>query len=214
MQNRINISIEHMRVMRIFIKHLHYFSNSAKNKYELGIDTPFQYNSSSGFVSPNLNDPLDEFRKNLWSPKYPLQKNLYIFLRLIFNRWPNDFSFRIPLETWLSFIQPWRYIPGKNNSNEMNQNYDWKSFVVENIFFYTNLFRQVINRISKQLDLNANNSLLIYRVLKVFSQDNIKGWIKEAEINFLNSTDMSMHYNRSNYTLFSSIRHSIHASPG
>mgnify|MGYP001506296891 CR=1 FL=1 len=188
-----NITIEHMRVVRIFIKHLHYFSNSSimKNKYnDYSIISSGDQINSGGFISGSLNASLDDLKRSLWTSKYMIQKNLYSFLRIVFDRWPNDSSFRIPLETWLSYIQPWRYIPGHNSNETLNNldRYDWRRFIDENIVFYTVLFRQVITRITKQLDLcSANNSLLLYRVLKVFGQDNLKEMMKKSEMKFFNN---------------------------
>nr|XP_046915881.1 LOW QUALITY PROTEIN: sphingomyelin phosphodiesterase 4-like [Dermatophagoides farinae] len=195
--HQFNVTIEHMRVVRIFIKHLHYFSNNShmKNKYnDYSVISSGDQINSGGFVSGSLNASLDELKRSLWSgTKYSIQKNLYAFLRIVFDRWPNDSTFRIPLETWLSYIQPWRYIPGRNSNETLTHDrYDWRRFIDENIVFYTTLFRQVITRMARQLDLgSANNSLLLFRVLKVFSQDSLKEMMKESEIKFLNAGDLS-----------------------
>lgn len=37
------------------------------------------------------------------------QKNIYLFLKEAMQHWPIDSSFRLVEETWLSYIQPWRY---------------------------------------------------------------------------------------------------------
>ncbi|OTF82988.1 hypothetical protein BLA29_001213 [Euroglyphus maynei] len=191
-----NITIEHMRVVRIFIKHLHYFGNTSimKNKYnDYSVISSGDQINSGGFISGSLNASLDDIKRSLWTSKYMIQKNLYAFLRIVFDRWPNDASFRIPLETWLSYIQPWRYVPGRNSTETLNHDrYDWCRFIDENIVFYTVLFRQVITRMTKQLDLSsANNSLLLYRVLKVFGQDSLNKMMKKAENKFLNTGDLS-----------------------
>lgn len=223
-------TVEHMRAIRSLVKHLHYFANSSHKRgndfHNSSLHT--QYNSG-GIVTAEVNDPLDELRRNLWSSKYLIQKKLYQFLKLAFDRWPNDSSFRVPLETWLSYIQPWRYISKsvslrKQNDEQLNdsQNSDiseWKRFIMENLFFYTIIFRQVIDRISKILDLNSTSSaLLLFRMTKVFAQNHLSEWIKESELNLLNGGDLAFNFRLHNSTnlLSPSLKHisNNHSSGG
>lgn len=77
-----------MRIVRVLIKQLHAFSDSAKCD-----DTH-----------------LSELKK-LAFPM--IQGKFYVFIRNLIHRWPLDGSFRLVLELWLTYIQPWRY-PANN----------------------------------------------------------------------------------------------------
>lgn len=218
------LTVDHMRAIRSLVKHLHYFSNSGnkRNSDFNNSSLHTQYNSG-GIVTAEINDPLDELRRNLWSSKYLIQKKLYQFLKLAFDRWPNDSSFRAPLETWLSYIQPWRYIskisPMRKQSDELNDSSnsdisEWKRFIIENLFFYTIIFRQVIDRISKILDLNSTSSaFLLFRMTKVFAQNHLCEWIKESELNLLNGGDLAFNFRLHNSTnlLSPSLKHISHS---
>ncbi|KAK7083223.1 sphingomyelin phosphodiesterase 4, neutral membrane (neutral sphingomyelinase-3) [Halocaridina rubra] len=161
-------SSDHVRVVRMLIKHLHFFSNSAK----------------SGQPSP-----LDDLRKNLWGM---YRKSLYQFLRHTFSHWPLDSSFRLVLETWLSYIQPWRYTEYANVIRSPPQStfdFDtqrvveakWQGFVAENLLFYSLLFYHLLCRLFR-LDLSApKNAQILFRVAKVFSQPNLCSFIREIE---------------------------------
>ncbi|KAJ6216535.1 hypothetical protein RDWZM_007692 [Blomia tropicalis] len=215
-----NCTIEHMRVIRVLVKHLHYFSNSNRKKNcdlnNTSVHTQF---NSGGIVTSEAIDPLDDLRRNLWSSKYHIQKKLYQFLRFSFDRWPNDSSFRVPLETWLSYIQPWRYTTytksrnsKEDNNDTENQSLDhleWKRFISENLFFYTTIFRQVINRIVVILDLNSTSSaFLLYRMTKVFAQDRLCELIKESEQNLHNGHGFGFNLRANTNNLLSpSIKH-------
>jgi len=50
-------------------------------------------------------------------PRY-IQKPLYAFLKHSIEKWPLDTSFRPILETWLTFIQPWRYTVNATGSGD------------------------------------------------------------------------------------------------
>lgn len=77
---------EYMRIIRALIKQLHAFSASAK------ID--------------------DTYMCELKKIAIPMVAGkFYICLRNLIHRWPLDGSFRLLLELWLTYIQPWRYPP-------------------------------------------------------------------------------------------------------
>nr|XP_027226793.1 sphingomyelin phosphodiesterase 4-like isoform X1 [Penaeus vannamei] len=161
-------SSDHVRVVRMLIKHLHFFTNSAKS------------------AQPS---PLDDLRKNVWTM---YRKSLFQFLHHTFNHWPLDSSFRLVLETWLSYIQPWRYTdysPISRSPTQTAADTDtqrmvegkWQGFIAENLLFYTLLFYHLICRLFR-LDLSApKNAHILFRVTKVFSQANLGSYIREIE---------------------------------
>lgn len=75
---------EYIRIIRFGIKQLHAFVDSGKKDIS----------------------PTGELKKMVLPM---IQGKMYIFLRHLIHRWPLDGSFRLLLELWLSFIQPWRY---------------------------------------------------------------------------------------------------------
>lgn len=75
---------EYVRIIRVLVKQLHAFAHSAKAD--------------------------DTHMGELKKVALPMvQGKIYTFLRNLVHRWPLDGSFRLVLELWLSFIQPWRY---------------------------------------------------------------------------------------------------------
>lgn len=84
---------EHIRLVRAFIKTLHEFANSARGD----------------------RSAMDELKKVILPS---VQGKIYIFLKKAIHHWPLDSSFRLILEAWLSFIQPWRYVPKMIYSND------------------------------------------------------------------------------------------------
>jgi sphingomyelin phosphodiesterase 4 len=176
-------NIDQMTAVRIVIKHLHSFSNS------------FTYSQ----ISHINNQGLAEIKQAIWTVKYPLQKRLYNFIKVAFNRWPLDYTFRQPLEAWLSYIQPWRYVKiGNNEYNSDLEDLDgnsrsntlidvpsvdnhWKNFISDNLLYYTVIFSLLIDRLIN-LDLSSSrNSLMLFRVIKVYSQPGFLVLLKEAE---------------------------------
>lgn len=152
----------HVRTVRLFVKHVHYFYNShAENIRHLRSDYPWEH------VNPNI--------MNNFAPK------LYDFLLHCFEIWPREHTFRIVLETWLSFIQPWRYVKiGQGIPSDAPVSNDWYSFVYQHRRFYSSLFQVAIRKF-KCMDLStAGNSLLLFRVAKVYKQRNLITLIDQA----------------------------------
>lgn len=174
-------NIDQMTSVRIVIKHLHNFSNS------------FTYNP----VGHANNQGLAEIKQAVWTSKYPLQRRLYTFIKVAFNRWPMDYNFRQPLEAWLSYIQPWRYVKMNSDQNNdfdeldgnrsaclidvLNNDNHWRNFISDNLLYYTVIFNLLINRLLR-LDLSSSrNALMLYRVIKVYSQPGFLLLLRDAE---------------------------------
>uniref|UniRef100_A0A8C8K141 Sphingomyelin phosphodiesterase 4 n=1 Tax=Oncorhynchus tshawytscha TaxID=74940 RepID=A0A8C8K141_ONCTS len=117
-----------------------------------------------------------------------VQQKLYVFLQHCFSHWPLDASFRAVLETWLSYIQPWRYT-GENTNPQTDQNKGvpekWGLFVQENLLMYTKLFQGFLNRVVRIDLVNVKNALMVFRVAKVFAQPNLSEMIQKGEQLFL-----------------------------
>lgn len=190
-------NIDQMTAVRIVIKHLHNFSNS------------FTYNS----VGHTNSQGLAEIKQAIWTSKYPLQRRLYTFMKIAFNRWPMDYTFRQPLEAWLSYIQPWRYV---KLGNEFSSDFDdldgratslidaplvdnhWRNFISDNLLYYTVIFSLFINRLLR-LDLSSSrNALMLFRVIKVYSQPGFLTLLRDTEqAIYRNNLEHSMSLNTS-----------------
>lgn len=141
---------EFMRIARILVKQLHYFSNSA----DMDLSS------------------LSVLRRQAQTM---LTAAVYPFLNVVTARWPLDTSFLNVLEFWLSFIQPWRYVHDRElaalaSEKPIEIPQKFKAFVKENLNCYTQIFVKIISRFLK-MDLNSNkNVYMMFRMIKVFSQ--------------------------------------------
>ena len=70
-----------LRIVRMMIKHLHFFANSG---------------------GPLDVTPLDVLKRSVLQN---IKKRIYLLFKYVFSHWPHDSSFRLVLETWLSYIQ-------------------------------------------------------------------------------------------------------------
>ncbi|XP_076653758.1 sphingomyelin phosphodiesterase 4 [Halictus rubicundus] len=157
---------EHIRLVRAFIKTLHEFANSATG----------------------AKSAMDELKRIILPS---VQGKIYTFLRKAIHHWPLDSSFRLILETWLSFIQPWRYFPGISYTKEgkleeeergkIHDAYRWLPFVANNLLAYTAIFQQLVPRFMRTDLVAPKNALMLFRVTKVFSQPHLAKMICEIE---------------------------------
>lgn len=183
-------SLEHVRLVRMLLKHVHHFVNTATPEI---ITSPYR---------TQLMSPLDEFKRSI-IPNM-LQKSVYAFLRHCFDRWPLDNSFRMVLETWLTYIQPFRYTcTNKTSAEERDSDGDnkvvedrWSLFIEDNLLFYSVLLQEFLDRV-KRIDLmNVANSLMLYRVAKVFRLQNLESILRAAEQELCRSMYRSGHMTR------------------
>ncbi|XP_067911536.1 sphingomyelin phosphodiesterase 4 isoform X1 [Heterodontus francisci] len=186
---------EHVLMVRLLVKHLHCFSNSIKQEQSLPSPSTHSHTGS----------PLEEFKRAVISCFF--QQKLYVFLQQCFSHWPLDASFRAVLETWLSYLQPWRYAaekaPSMIESVDRNVPDKWAPFVQENLLMFTKLFQGFLNRALRTDLVSPKNALMVYRVAKVYSQPNLAEMIKEAERLFMEPDPV--HHPR---------QHRVYASPG
>ncbi|KAG4078094.1 hypothetical protein HA402_002145 [Bradysia odoriphaga] len=163
-------SSEFIRVVRILVKQLHIFGNSA------------DLDNTSMSLLRKLAQPM-------------MNAQMYVFLRCIISRWPLDSSFTTVLELWLSYIQPWRYIFPNNamyiGSPQIAHRFE--QFVMENMISYTQILVQLLPRFERIDFSSMRNVMMLHRVLKVFAQANLSDLLKlnEQEIGSMNIGMMS-----------------------
>jgi len=154
-----------LRIVRMLIKHLHYFTNSG---------------------GPQDVIPLDQLKRSVIPA---VKKQLYQLFKFTFSHWPHDASFRLVLETWLSYIQPWRYTVtaisarGRTGGDPEVAVVDrrWQNFIAENVLQYTVVLRQLLPRFFR-MDLTASkNAYMLFRIAKVFSQPGLVEMVRAAE---------------------------------
>nr|XP_022335736.1 sphingomyelin phosphodiesterase 4-like isoform X2 [Crassostrea virginica] len=168
-------STNHVRLVRLLVKHVHSFVNTGTKEV---VSSPYQ---------SHITSTLDEFKKSLIP--YIIQKKLYMFLRHGFDRWPLDCSFRLLLETWLTYIQPWRYVNSRSKLGRRDSDVNdtktveekWFPFVEDNLLFYTVLYQEFTQRVFR-MDLTTQfNACMLYRANKVYSLPNLSNMMFRAE---------------------------------
>lgn len=168
-------SVDHVRVVRMLVKHVHSFV------YAKGPDMSHFSNFHS----------TDELRRII-IPQF-LQKKLYHFLSHCFLHWPLDPSFRFVVETWLSYIQPWRYSRvgasvasgADGEDSRTTASLDWKFFIYENLLFYSAMLLEFASRACRFNLRSGKDAYILFRVIKVFSQPHLSDMVEEGENAFL-----------------------------
>jgi len=149
-----------LKIIRMLIKHLHYFSNSG---------------------GPSDITPLDQLKR---ATLPGVKQQMYTMFKYIFSHWPHDTSFRLVLETWLSYIQPWRYTDRGRpvaDSDPAPVDGRWQGWVAENILLYSEVLRLLLPRFFR-MDLTASkNAYMLFRIAKVFSQSGLSDLVRCAE---------------------------------
>lgn len=152
-----------LRIVRMMIKHLHYFTNSG---------------------GPNDVTPLDQLKRCVLPS---MRQQIYGMFKYTFTHWPHDLSFRLVLETWLSYIQPWRYTDsgmrarGGEEANSVSVDSAWQQFVAENILFYTTIVKLLLPRFFRMDLTSSKNAYMLFRLAKIYSQVGLPALLKHAE---------------------------------
>ncbi|XP_042334451.1 sphingomyelin phosphodiesterase 4-like isoform X3 [Sceloporus undulatus] len=180
---------EHVLVIRLLVKRLHAFSNSLKTEAA----TSPSGHSHATTATTTTPGPMEEF-KRVAIPRF-VQQKLYVFLQHCFGHWPLDASFRVVLEMWLSYLQPWRYVPEKTAHGAEHipcgVAEKWAPFVQDNLLMYTKLFVHFLTRALRTDLVSPKNALMVFRVAKVFAQADLSEAIQKGERLFL-ETDLNI----------------------
>lgn len=193
--HQIQPSIDHVRCVRMFIKCFHYFINSRPSHDTLA-DPQFKVGRS----------PLESLKFKLYS-ELTIHLSLFNFLRYSFEIWPLDASFKFPLETWLSYIQPWRYqsknaaLTGTRNTARVEniKTEEWLHFVKFNLPFYNSIAYMAFQKFTRFDLLSTKNASMLSRIIKVYSNPGFIDLVKQAENNLnCNINDVNKFF-QSNY---------------
>ncbi|XP_029492771.2 sphingomyelin phosphodiesterase 4-like [Oncorhynchus nerka] len=157
------ITEEHILVVRQLVKHMHALSGKTK------------LDQSDILPSAHSETFLSEDFKRVVTSEYV--QRLYLLLLHCFKQWPMETSFRAVLETWLSYIQPWRYQKHVYSENKEK----WASFIQENILMYTRLFSFFLKRFAHVDLVNVDNATMVFRMTKVFAQTSLPELIENGE---------------------------------
>lgn len=180
--NQVQPSIDHIRCVRMFVKYAHDFVNSSPSLDTLA-DPQYRVGRS----------PLEGLKLKLWTSEMNVQYRLFNFLRYSFEIWPLDASFKLPLETWLSYIQPWRYQRSKGisaqvsgqsahqNINEPPVTNEWTNFIRSNLPFYNTILYLSFQKFTRFDLVSTKTSSMLSRVIKVYSKPGFLDLVNQVE---------------------------------
>lgn len=177
MKTQTQPTTDQVRYVRTVVKHLHAFANSCPTTDAMR-DPQFRFVAT----------PLDDLKRSIWSTDMHLQSRVCNFLKFCFETWPSDASFRMPVETWLSYIQPWRYKStaakedeDDDRTSDQSIGKEWLPFISKNLPFYNSMFLQVVERLTRFDLTSSKNSVMLFRVMKVYASSRLSLLVREAE---------------------------------
>lgn len=157
LNNQVTLTLDQVRIVRMLVKHTHRFLYTPHLVKDRHTEEVASYISAS------------------------FQINAVDFLHYHFATWPLIGSFRGLLETWLSYIQPWRYTSATPGSLTAANMEEWQGFVRENLPAYCALLDRCLRRMSHSYICFGRNIALLSRLLKIFSQEPLLCMLKDME---------------------------------
>ncbi|KAF9361239.1 sphingomyelin phosphodiesterase 4, neutral membrane (neutral sphingomyelinase-3) [Mortierella sp. NVP85] len=142
-----------------------------------------------------------------------IRPQLYTFLELGLQFWPLDDAFPSLVDTWMTWITPWRY--GRRDPPATGDivSAKWQPYVFDNFLFYTALLDIYLPRLShppqttrplgnRPAPMTLSKELRsINKVMKVFKAQNLKEILKVAE----QAIVWPENFSDSSYTVFEAI---------
>ena len=121
-----------------------------------------------------------------------IRPQLYLFLKAGLQFWPLDDTFPSLVDTWMTWITPWRYGRREPSVSGDIVSEKWQPFVFDNLLFYTTLFTLYLPRLSNApqsgrpsiapAPLTLTKELRsIQKVMKVYKAEQLKEILKIAE---------------------------------
>ncbi|XP_075258034.1 sphingomyelin phosphodiesterase 4-like isoform X2 [Convolutriloba macropyga] len=164
-------SLDHVRIVRCFIRYFHaniLESPKDHRRENTSVHLPF---GSPNTSRTHCNQFYEEFYSSLTNDVFPIK--LYEFISQTIRNWPNEFPFRVIVETWLTYIQPWRVSTadvGHNVDDEIDVT-AWYHFIDDNLNFYTQILLLVLPHLLRADLTMTQNSAILFRIGKVFSSN-------------------------------------------
>ncbi len=96
--------------------------------------------------------------------KVYLRRPFYRFFQFHFEHWTLTPSFKWLIETWLTYIQSWKFAQINNQMKSFNQT---SEFIKENFLIYSEIYQLIVKRYCI-IDLtNEDNLIVLHRIFSV-----------------------------------------------
>jgi len=173
---------DQIRALRSTIKHLH---SSAANEIQFANDLHRETVDQSRIAS--------EILSKYYEPRFSK------LMTFCFEKWPLNSSFRPVYETWLTYIQPWRY---QSDSKRLpaeieNIHSEWVQFVERNITCFTINLNDAMRRLLRTDLTRKENAHALYRVSWIFSQPNLMTLVLNTQMQPINDSYSTFNVDKS-----------------